>query len=98
MFKEQVLFDVNDPDVPPPVSKPGRDEMNLAEYPLALLADRAPKGQKTIQYVNPHGTVTITGSDAYGLPTAADTDILIGLIQLTRVRNDFTNPKVNFTR
>ena len=67
--------------------------MNLAEYPLALLADRVPKGQKTLQYANPQGTVTITGSDAYGLPTAADADVLIGMIQLTRIRNDFTEPE-----
>jgi hypothetical protein len=34
-------------DLPQPVSLMGRDEMNLAEFPIALLADRAPKGQKT---------------------------------------------------
>src|SRR5262249_8006918 len=33
-----------------------------------------------------------------GLPTAGDTDVLVGLIQLTRLRNNFTEPKVNFTR
>ena len=27
----------------------GRDEMNFAEFPLALLTDRAPKDQKTIE-------------------------------------------------
>ena len=28
----------------------GRDEMNLAEFPIALLSDRAPSDVKTIQY------------------------------------------------
>lgn len=96
---ERTLFPLD--DEPAPVVRPrsGRDEMNLAEYPLSLLADRAPKGQKTLEYENPHGgKLTITGSDAYGLPTAGDTDILIGLIQLTRLRNNFTAPKVQFTR
>src|ERR1700730_15233776 len=98
MMTENTLFPLGDDKSRPMGPRSGRDEMNLAEYPLALLADRVPKGQKTLQYVNPHGTLTITGSDAFGLPTAADTDVLIGLIQLTRVRNNFTDPKVNFTR
>lgn len=85
-----------EPDPVPPRS--GRDEMNLAEFPLALLTDRAPQGQKTLLYAHPHGRLIITGSDAFGLPTAADTDVLIGLVQLTRLRNNFTDPKVHFTR
>ena len=28
----------------------GRDEMNLAEFPLATLADRAPRGCKTLVF------------------------------------------------
>ena len=76
----------------------GRDEMNLAEFPLTLLADRAPKEQKTLCYASHHGTLLVTGSDAHGLPTAADADVIIGLIQLTRLRNGFADPKVPFTR
>jgi hypothetical protein len=98
MLIEQTLFPAEDESSRPEVVRAGRDEMNLAEFPLALLADRAPKGQKTLHYASPHGTLTITGSDAFGLPTASDTDVLVGLIQLTRVRNNFTDPKVNFTR
>ncbi|MDR3638178.1 MAG: replication initiator protein A [Isosphaeraceae bacterium] len=98
MLIERTLFPVEDEPARPANPRAGRDEMNLAEFPLALLADRAPKGQKTLHYASPHGTLTITGSDAYGLPTAADTDVLVGLIQLTRLRNNFTEPKVNFTR
>ena len=79
----------------------GRDEMNFAEFPLVLLTDRVPiglKGKQSIRYEYPHGALTVSGSDAYGLPTAADADVLVGLIQLTRKKNDFQDPKVHFTR
>jgi hypothetical protein len=38
-----------------PASLIGRDEMNLAEFPIALLADFAPKGQKTLYYEGGNG-------------------------------------------
>ena len=85
-------------DAPTQESSSGRDEMNLAEFPLTLLADRAPKEQKTLRYASHHGTLIVTGSDAHGLPTAGDADVIIGLIQLTRLRNGFADPKVPFTR
>lgn len=76
----------------------GRDEMNLAEFPLTLLADRVPGDLKTLCYVSRPGTLIVTGSDAFGLPVAADADVIIGLIQLTRIHNNFSDPKVPFTR
>lgn len=76
----------------------GRDEMNLAEFPISLLADRAPKGTKTLIFRDGEGTLTVTGSDAYGLPTALDADVIVALIQLTKLRNNFLQPTVNFTR
>jgi hypothetical protein len=76
----------------------GRDEMNLAEFPIALLADYAPKGQKTLYFEDGNGKLTITGSDAYGLPTALDADVIVALIYLTKIRNDFKDVKVNFSR
>jgi hypothetical protein len=77
----------------------GRDEMNLAELPTALLSDHAPEGVKTLRFEDGQGGhLTITGSDAYGLPTASDADVLVGLIQLTKIRNNFTESKVHFTR
>lgn len=95
---------------PREVLKPigGRDELNLAEFPITLLSDRVPKGCKTLVFeIEPRDIqsgkpitrkVTITGSDAYGLPTAVDDEILVGLIQLTKLRNDFTSPTVPFSR
>lgn len=76
----------------------GRDEMNLAEFPITLLADRAPQGQKTLVFRDGEQTLTVTGSDAYGLPTAVDADVIVALIQLTKQANNFTDPTVSFTR
>ena len=33
----------------------GRDEMNLAEFPITLLADRVPEGCKTLVFEDRHG-------------------------------------------
>ena len=41
--------------------------------------------------------LTVTGSDAYGLPTALDDEVLLGLIQLTKLHG-FAERKVPFTR
>jgi hypothetical protein len=76
----------------------GRDEMNLAEFPIALIADRVPTGQKTLYFEDKHGRLTVTGSDAYGLPTAADTDVIVTLLYLTKLKNNFTDVKVNFSK
>lgn len=76
----------------------GRDEMNLAEFPIALLTDRVPDGLKTIEFQAGAGKLVISGSNDYGLPTAADADVIVGLIQLTKIRNNFTDPTVDFTR
>jgi hypothetical protein len=76
----------------------GRDNMNLAEVPITLLADRVPKGVGTLVFKTAHGQVTVSGSSKYGLPLAGDADIIVGLIYLTKRENDFTNPKVNFNR
>src|SRR4051794_4660478 len=81
-----------------PPHRDGRDEMNLSEYPIALLADRAPKDVKTLVYKDKDETLTITGSDYLGLPTALDIDVIIGLLHLTKKKNDFTDRTLKFTR
>jgi hypothetical protein len=80
------------------ISSQGRDEMNLAEFPITVLADRAPKGARTLIFRVDQGQLTVTGSDAYGLPTAPDADVIVALIQLTKLKNDFKKPTVHFTR
>lgn len=85
----------------------GRDELNLAEFPLASLSDRVPDGQKTLEYSDiiwdqgrrEHVSrkLIITASDKYGLPTAKDDDVILALIQLT-AQSKFENQTVRFTR
>lgn len=84
-----------------------RDEMNLAEFPLCALAHRLRPDQKTLRFEDRvwdqgqnamvNRQLTITGSDAYGLPTALDDEVLLGLIQLTK-QHGFADRKVPFTR
>src|SRR5580658_9977937 len=85
----------------------GKDEMNLAEFPLCALSRRPRSDQKTLRFEDRlfdkgkgewiTRQLTITSSDAYGLPTALDDEVLLGLIQLTRQRA-FADRKVPFTR
>lgn len=95
--KSPLPFDLDD----------GRDELNLAEFPLAAIADRVPDNQKTLVFedrIFDSGRsemitrrLTISASDKYGLPTSLDDEVILGLIQLTK-QNRFTERKVNFSR
>lgn len=85
----------------------GRDELNLAEFPLAAIADRVPDNQKTLVFEDKifdsgksemiTRRLTISASDKYGLPTSLDDEVILGLIQLTKQKR-FTERKVNFSR
>lgn len=91
----------------PPRLSDGRDELNLAEFPLCAIAHRLQPGQKTLVFedrvwdenrgdmITRH--LTITGSDAHGLPTALDDEVLLGLIQLSKLQH-FAQREVHFTR
>lgn len=74
------------------------EEMNLAEFPVALLTNGAAKGLKTLTFEGERGTLIVTGSDLYGLPTAPDVDVLVALLALTKRENDFREPTVPFSR
>jgi plasmid replication initiation protein len=82
----------------------GKDEMNLAEFPFAVLTRFVPAGQKTIEIVQEGRTAsgkplkqewTVTGSDAFGLPTAADEEVYVALMKLLR-DNGFQERTVRF--
>ena len=85
----------------------GRDELNLAEFPLAAIADRVPDNQKTLVFedrIFDSGKsemitrrLTISASDKFGLPTSLDDEVILGLIQLTKQQR-FAERKVNFSR
>jgi hypothetical protein len=84
-----------------------RDELNFAEFPLASVSTSLPKGQKTLEFTDEIfdkarnqkviRKLTITASDKYGLPTAMDDEVILGLIQLTG-KTDFSERRVFFTR
>ena len=92
-----------------PVSVPrliSRDEMNLAEFPLAVLSTRSDPNIKTLEFQDnvrgKNGEVIdrkwiITGADKFGLPTASDEEVLLGLMKLT-VDDELRSRKVFFTR
>lgn len=85
----------------------GRDELNLAEFPVAALSMRLPRGQNTLvfqDHVWDRGKrqrvtrkLTVSASDKYGLPTALDDEVLVGLVQLT-TRGHPLGRTVQFTR
>lgn len=83
-----------------------RDEMNLAEFPLAVLSTRSDPSVKTLEFSDVQRTRDgevldrrwiITGADKFGLPTSTDDDVILGLIRLT-VDDGFQNRKVYFSR
>ncbi len=84
-----------------------KDELNLAEFPIAALTDRVPDGQTTLVFEDKLERrdstpivrrLTIMGTHKHGLPTSLDDEVLVGLIQLTKRRNNFTDAKVPFSR
>src|ERR1700712_3520732 len=91
----------------PSLESGGRDELNLAEFPIAALSDRVPDGQLTLVFEDKLERrdsapivrrLTIMGTPKHGLPTSLDDEVLVGLIQLTKRRGNFTDPRVTFSR
>jgi Replication initiator protein A len=85
----------------------GRDEMNLAEFPITLLTDRVPKDQKEAVYqdelFDERSGLTVSRkltirAGTCGLTTAIDDQVILALIQLTRSKNHFTERKLEFSR
>ncbi len=84
-----------------------RDELNFAEFPIASVADTIATGQKTLEFTDeifdPSSgkpvtrTLVITAADKFGLPTALDDEVLLGLMQLSCDRG-FVDRKVHFSR
>ncbi|MEM7314000.1 MAG: replication initiator protein A [Planctomycetota bacterium] len=85
----------------------GRDEMNLIEFPFATLSERS-NGRNVLEfrrevYDRVVGKrvlrqLTVTGDAKFGLPTAKDEEVYLGLLQLSKLYNDFSHPLVYFTR
>ena len=85
-----------------------KDEMNLCEFPLGFLGKKPPKGVTTLEFRDRAWDVagqcyvqqkrTILGSEKYGLPRWFDDDVLLALIQLSKLQSDFQSPRVDFSR
>ena len=92
------------PYLPTPAN--GKDEMNLAEFPFALLSKRMSVGKKTIEFNDTikgrGGKLTkrewiVTGSDRFGLPRAGDEELYIALMKMTKDSN-FQSRTIDFTK
>ncbi|MFO0979934.1 MAG: replication initiator protein A [Planctomycetaceae bacterium] len=88
-------------------SHAGRDEMNLCELPFALLSERAGKrsvlrfdirdsDQKSGTVIQ--RTLIVTGDPEFGLPTAKDEEIYLGLMKYTSDYNGFASADVTLSR
>jgi len=82
------------------------DELNLVEFPFALLSDRQRPGVASIIFTDeirgaegePVRRVwTVTGAEEFGLPTATDELVYLILTELTREQG-LQEPKVHFSR
>jgi len=88
--------------------KTGADELNICEFPLYVPGRHYATSVKTLKFEDDifdqgrgkhiHRTLTVSGSDAVGLPTPVDSDVLLVLMHLTNMRNGFSTPDVRFTR
>src|SRR3954463_842438 len=106
-LEESGDFDQQDEEGPSSADAGWKDELNLAEFPIAALTDRIPDGQTTLVFEDKLERrdsapivrrLTIMGTHKHGLPTSLDDEVLVGLIQLTKRRSNFTDAKVQFSR
>jgi hypothetical protein len=84
----------------------GKDEMNLVEFPITLLAKRHSTESKTMKFSDNiigenNKTIkrewVVTGSDEFGLPLAPDNDVLLGLLYLGKGQG-LHSPTIHFSR
>ena len=106
-IEESDAFDRQNEENSSAVDPGWKDELNLAEFPIAALTDRIPDGQTTLVFEDRLERrdstpivrrLTIMGTHKHGLPTSLDDEVLVGLIQLTKRRSNFTDPRVQFSR
>ena len=85
---------LQDPLPIPSKIRNGRDELNLAEFPLSAISTRTDPSNQTMVFEDKvwdkgrnemvTRKLTIAASAEYGLPTALDDEIVLGLIQLSK--------------
>lgn len=96
------------PNTPP---SSGRDELNLIDFPISVLQYQQPTDadgnrpdelvcvirsfDRHLGEVVPRKLTRRTASK-HGFPTPLEEEVLIALLTLTRLKNDFTSPRVDF--
>jgi len=80
-----------------PERRIGRDELNLTEFPFAMVASRPGKEVTyRMEFRDGDKEWIVEGSPTYGLPTASDVEVYVVLMELTRQQN--FPMQVTFTR
>ena len=94
-----------------PVSRTGSDELNLIDFPISLLQYQQPtdasgkRPDKLVCTIESYDRyldrvvprkLTRRTSSQYGFPTSLEDEVLIGLLTLTRLKNDFQSARVHF--
>src|SRR6266852_6250217 len=75
----------------------GRDELNLTEFPIALLSDRpSKKNPSSLRFETGDKVWEIAGHPDHGLPTAGDVAVYVCRMELTREQE--YPVRVQFTR
>ncbi|MGV3719884.1 MAG: replication initiator protein A, partial [Actinomycetota bacterium] len=81
-------MDTLDLDLAPAAPRLGRDELNLAEFPFALLHSRPPKNAPLVlEFRDGEKEWTVEGSPKFGLPMAPDIEVYVVLMEITREKN-----------
>ena len=90
----------------------GRDEMNLAEFPISVLQRQQPtdgRGVKldTVTYNSSRydpasrrrlqQRVTLETTSRHGLPTPADENVVLALLHVAKHTHNFADPVVHFS-
>lgn len=93
-----------------PLPGEGRDELNIAEFPIATLQRQQPPDSKAkrdtvvfrstrydpIRRERVPQTVTVVAPAKFGLPTPADEHVLLALLHLAKLTTNFTKEEVRF--
>jgi hypothetical protein len=90
----------------PDAFRQGKDEMNLANFPISILSKYTPAGARSVKFQDTiqgrdgklvKRTWLIQGGSEVGLPTMIDEDVYIALMELTQ-QQGFDNQRVVFSR
>jgi hypothetical protein len=67
----------------------GLDVFDLAEFPIAVLGETASPGMGLLEFKDGDKSWQVAAHPKYGLPTAADVEVYVALLGVTRQHNPF---------